>query len=298
MGETGTTCDSFLGGRICALQPARGPHRSGHDAVLLAAALPADFTGTAFDLGAGSGVAGFALAARCPGLQVVLAERDPAALALARAGLALPENAAFAGRVRAIEADVTAPAARRAAAGLVAGSADAVVMNPPFHRAGAVRASPDAARAGAHVLAPEGLEPWLRTAAGLLRPGGVVAVIFPAAGLGPLLAALGGRFGAVAVLPVQPRAEAQAIRVVVQAIAGSRGPLALLPPLVLHAGAGPQPSPAAAAVLRDGARLPGLPVVAPPRRRTAPAAALPPGGPETPAARQEGPRDAASPAGG
>ncbi|MGB6175434.1 MAG: methyltransferase, partial [Methylocella sp.] len=51
--------DAFLGGRLLLCQPAEG-HRCGTDAVLLAAAAPADFSGLAIDVGAGVGAAGLA----------------------------------------------------------------------------------------------------------------------------------------------------------------------------------------------------------------------------------------------
>ena len=48
------TRDAFLGGRVLVLQPARGGgHRSGLDAVYLAAAVPEDVQGHVVDLGSG-----------------------------------------------------------------------------------------------------------------------------------------------------------------------------------------------------------------------------------------------------
>jgi len=82
-----------------------------------------------------------------------------------------------------------------------------------------------------------------------------VTLIWRADGLVDLLAALARGFGAVAVQPVHPRADAPAIRVLVRAVKGSRAPLALLPALVL-AGADGRPSAAAEAVLRHGGTLP------------------------------------------
>lgn len=250
-----TTTDLLLGGRFAVVQPARGHHRAGTDALLLAAAVPAETTGLVVDLGAGCGTAGLAVAARCPAATVALVEREPLLAHLARAALALPENAGFAGRVRVVAADIGAPEAERVAAGLARGGAACVVLNPPFHAPGAVRVSPQAGRAAAHVLAPAGLERWLRTAAWALAPGGSVAVIFPADGLDRLLAALAGRFGAVAIRPVHPRAGAPAIRVVVRAGLGSRGPMRLCDRLVLHAGTGSAWTAEAEAIFRDAAPL-------------------------------------------
>jgi tRNA1(Val) A37 N6-methylase TrmN6 len=247
--------DAFLGGRVAAAQPAAGHHRSGLEAVLIAAAVGAKFTGLAVDLGAGAGVAGMCIAARCPHACVIMAERDPEALACARTSLALPENAAFAGRVTIAEVDIAARETMRAKAGLVRASADVVVTNPPFHEAGAVRRSPGRARAAAHVLAGEGLEPWVRAAASVLKPDGRFVAIFRADGMDRLFAAIGERFGGVAVLPVYPRAGADAHRVLVAATKGSRAPLRILRPLVLHPAEGSAYLSEAAQILRDGAGL-------------------------------------------
>jgi len=249
------SADAFLGGRVVALQSAAGQHRSGLEAILIAAAIGAEFSGLAVDLGAGAGVAGMAIAARCAKARVILAERDPEALAHARQALALADNAVFAGRVTVAEVDIAAGESARVQAGLARSSADVAVMNPPFHEAGAVRASPGKARAAAHVLAEGGLEPWVRAAASVVRPGGSLVAIFRADGLAKLIAALGDRFGGVAILPVYPRAGAEAHRVIVAARKGSRGPLRILPSLTLHPANGSSYLPEAERILRGDAGL-------------------------------------------
>jgi len=244
--------DGFLGGRLQLRQPLGRAHRAGLDAILVAAAVPESAEGLLVDLGAGVGVAGLAAALRAPAIRVALAERDPLHCRFARTNAA--DAPALAWRTMIAEVDVTDRAARLAA-GLSAGSAAFVVMNPPFHPAAASRASPDAGRAAAHVLPKDALDGWVRAAADLLAPGGTLAVIFRADGLGALLAAFARRFGAIDLLPVHPRADAPATRVVARARLGSRGPLRLVPPLVLHDGRGSGYLPLADAVLR-GAALP------------------------------------------
>jgi len=253
-----TTVDAFLGGRVEAVQPANGHHRAGLEAVLLAATIEPSFAGALVDLGAGVGVAGFAVAARCAGASVVLVERDPTALACARAGLSLPANRTFAGRVHIVAADITWPEAARTAAGLTRAGADAVIANPPFNRPEEAFASPRSARAAAHVLGDDGLEPWLRTAASVLKPGGRLVVIFRADGLDALLAACRVRFGALDILPVAPRAGEPASRVLVAGVKGSRAGSRLLPPLVLHPATGNAFRPEVEAILRDGGALSAL----------------------------------------
>lgn len=246
-----TTLDRFLDGRVAALQPRKGRHRAGTDAVLLAASVPADASGTVVDLGAGAGVAGLCVARLRPAVRVVLVDCDRTVTALANDSLALPENSELAARVDVVEADILARETERIASGLLPGMASHVIMNPPFHAPGTVRASPDAARAFAHVLGDEGLDGWMRTAASLLGGGGRISVIWPADRLSALLAAMEGRFGALALYPLYPAAGRPAIRVLAAGVKGSRGPLRLLPGLVLHE-AGGGFSPAAEQAMRTG----------------------------------------------
>lgn len=255
LAETETTVDAFLGGKVEAVQPKKGHHRSGLEAVLLSSALEPQFAGTVVDLGAGAGVAGMAIAARCPGASVVLVERDAEAIACARDALARPANRTFASRVSIVATDITRPETERIAAGLGRAFADAVVMNPPFHQREEGTSSPDIRRASAHVLADGGLDPWFRAAASALKPEGRLVVIFCADSLGPLLAALDGRFGDTAILPIYPRAAEPAHRVLIAASKGSQAGSRILPALVLHPEAGSTYVPEVERILRHGASL-------------------------------------------
>jgi tRNA1(Val) A37 N6-methylase TrmN6 len=144
---------------------------------------------------------------------------------------------------------------RFAAAGLAPGSADRVLMNPPFNNAERQNVSPDPQRRAAHAAPAGALADWVGSANGLLHSAGTLTLIWRADGLAEVLAALDGRFGGIAVLPVHGRAGQPAIRILVRASKGSRGPLALLPGLPLNDEDG-RPSAAAEAVLRGGAALP------------------------------------------
>jgi tRNA1(Val) A37 N6-methylase TrmN6 len=243
-----TSEDAALGGRLLLRQPVRG-HRFGHDAILLAAATPARPGEQAIELGAGVGVAGLALARRVDKLAVTLVEIDPVLAALAG------DNAArngVADRVHAVCLDVAAPAAAFTAAGLAARSADHVLMNPPFNATH--NPSPDQGRSLARTASAETLEQWLRAAARLVRPSGAITLIWRADGLGDVLAALATGFGALSILPIHPKPNAAAIRVLVSAARERSGPLKVLPGLVL-ADADGKPTAQIEAVLRDGAAL-------------------------------------------
>ncbi len=245
-----TSEDAVLGGRLRLRQPLRG-HRVGHDAILLAAATGALSGEHAVDLGAGVGGAGLALAARVPGLRVSLVEIDAALAALAA------DNARLNGleaRVDALACDAE-DAAALAAAGLTQGTIDRVLMNPPFHDARRQNVSPDPRRRLAHAAAPGLLARWVTSAAWLLKPRGVLTLIWRADALDEVLAALKDAYGAVTVLPVLPSPERPAIRVLVRAVKDGQGNPVHLPPLTLNDAEG-RPSAAAEAVLRGGEALP------------------------------------------
>lgn len=229
------TVDAFHRGRFWLVQPQRAGHRAGMDAMMLAAAVPGSFRGPLADFGAGAGAAGLAVVSRCEGATALLVERAPEMAAFAEATLAHPANRHLAGRAAVLRADVTLAGKARVAAGLADNSFDFAIMNPPFNEA-RDRATPDALRREAHVMEDGLFESWVRTAAATVRPRGGLAVIARPSSLPALLAALSGRFGSAEIVPVHPRPGRPAIRIVVRAVRGARGGLALHPPLMLHEG--------------------------------------------------------------
>jgi tRNA1(Val) A37 N6-methylase TrmN6 len=252
------TEDAVLGGRLRLRQPKRG-HRVGHDAILLAAATGARAGEHAVDLGAGVGAAGLALAARIPGLQVTLVEIDAALCSLAAENIVLN---GFGDRAKALVGDAE-DISSLAAAGLAPGSIDRILMNPPFNSAARHQASPDPRRHLAHTADAGLLAGWVATAAALLKPQGVLTLIWRADGLAEVREALAGAFGGVAILPVLPcEGAADPIRVLVRAAKGGQkngqknGQAAEVsyPPLALN-DAQNRPTAAAEAVLRSGEAL-------------------------------------------
>src|SRR5258708_27884 len=209
LADADITEDAVLGGRLVLRQPRRG-HRVGHDAILLAAAVPAPSGARAVDLGAGVGAAGLALAQRVPGVAVTLVEIDAMLAKLAS------ENAqrnGLADRVSVITLDVTASTQAFARSGIVPGSAAHVLMNPPFNDPARQNVSPDAGRRLAHAAPSEALVSWMGRAHSLLAPSGTLTMIWRADGLADVLAASDG-LGAIAVMPVFPKPSAPAIRII------------------------------------------------------------------------------------
>ena len=193
------------------------------------------FPGSRFaDVGAGVGAVALAILLRRPDAAADLIELDADLAALA--GDNAKRNG-LAERARVLALDVCDPRARTEA-GLVAAPVEAVVTNPPFFDAGAVRVSPDEARARAYVFAGEAgnspLVAWIRACLAILAPGGRFVMIHRPDALPAILAAADKRLGALALLPVHPRLGASACRLLITGVKGSKAPLRVAPGLVLH----------------------------------------------------------------
>lgn len=237
--------DKFLCGRLRLLQPVKG-YRAATDPVLLAAACPAKAGDCVLDIGCGAGTASLCLAARVAGVRLSGLELQPAYADLAR------RNAARNAISLAVhDGDLTAmPAALRV-------DFQHVIMNPPYYPPGGTP-SPSAGRAQAMQIALP-LADWVQAGARRLAPGGWLTLICGADGLPDVLAGM-AKMGSVAVLPLAPRQGRAAVRILVQARKGGRGPFRLLAPLVIHQGDqhdGDRESytPEANAVLRQGGDL-------------------------------------------
>lgn len=250
MADLELTEDAFLGGRLVVAQPAKA-YRAGLDAVLLAASCRAEPGQRVMDAGAGVGVVGLALATRAPAVDVVLVERSPALAGLARRNV---ERNGLAARVRVVEADVLA-SVRGDTSGLAAETFDHVLANPPYQETGRGRTPPDRLKAEANEMPKDGLELWVRFLARMAAPDGTATMIHRADALRHVLDAFDGRFGALEIVPIHPRATAPANRVLVSGRKGSRAPLRILPQVTLH-GDGSRFLPGIEAVLREGAALP------------------------------------------
>ena len=225
---TEVTEDAFLGGRL-RLRQLKSGHRAGHDAMLLAAATPATPGNRVVDFGAGVGAAGLAVARRVATIDLVLVEVDAALAALARANAAANAIAADV-----VVLDIEASANSFAAAGLTPDSAEIVLINPPFNDSARHRASPDRARETAHIATATTLESWVHAARRILKPKGVLTLIWRADGLAEVLSALDRGFGSLEILPVHANFTAPAIRILIRAVKGGRAPMQIHASLLLN----------------------------------------------------------------
>lgn len=259
--------DAFLGGALQLFQPKTG-YRAGIDALLLAASVPIDpRTGSidrhhsdqtdepgpvrVLDVGAGVGTVGMCVASRVERAHVTLIEKNKELVAMAI------ENRArnnFNDRIVIVGADICSKAATIESAGLKREGYDYVLANPPFHTHGAGTLPKSEIKADAHAMAANDLEQWLLFMTRMCVQGGAATLIHKAGALDRLLSAMAGRFGAIRVLPVHPRRDTAANRVIVTGIKGSKAELKICPGLILHT-QGQRFTDKVDAVFRNGAGL-------------------------------------------
>lgn len=227
------TKDEFLGGRLTLNQPKTG-FRAGIDSVLLGASVAAN-SRTLLDLGAGVGTAACVALAHNEALFALMVENNNEMRSLCAQNLT--ENG-FAGRAETMDLDVIASGKIRTAAGLKTDHFTSIITNPPFFDSHTGTKAPKADKASARHMSEGTLDNWVRTAAASAAPNGEVIFIYRADGLSQLLSAFAQRFGNVTLLPIAPRPDTDATRLLIRGIKGSRKPMALRPPLVLHGATG------------------------------------------------------------
>jgi tRNA1Val (adenine37-N6)-methyltransferase len=234
------TTGGLLNGRVTYHQFATG-HRSGFEPVLLAASVPAKAGQFVLEAGTGAGAALLCLATRVPGVLGCGLERDEPTAQLANENFKI--NKLY--DIFVVQGDIENPP-------FAPRIFDHVLANPPWFDAKST-ASPDARRAMAHQATPDLLGRWIASLTRVLRPQGSITLILPAASFGQATAALRGCCGGITLTPLWPRAGVPAKMILLAARLGSKAPDIIRPGLVLHEGNAI--SPAAQAVLRDGAAL-------------------------------------------
>lgn len=234
------TEDAVLGGRIRIRQPSAG-YRVNVDTMLLAAAVQAHAGMRLMEAGCGVAAAAIAVAARNENITLLGVERDQNIAMVARENVALN---AMSERVEIATGDALDKHANY-------GVFDGVFFNPPFDAEGVGRA-PDEVRRHAHI-ADMPIDAWIAALCDRLKGGAALTLIHRAAKLGEILAALQGRLGGPEIVPIRPRADEPAKRVLVRARKGSRAPLKLLKGLDLHDASDAKYTPEAEAILRGEA---------------------------------------------
>ena len=242
------TRDEFLDGRISVHQPKVG-FRSGVDAVLLAAAVPANKGESVLELGTGVGVATLCLARRVNGLE--------------HQGLEIQEKYAALASKNAKENDIDLKVhvgdVSNVPPELREQSFDHVFANPPYYRQDAWSESDDKTRAKALGETVD-LSVWIDAATRRLKPGGWCTLILKSSRLIHVIQSVDDRLGSAEIKPISPRIGRPAELVVIRFRKGGRADPKLHPPLIMHKGMKHEQDTAhftdeAEAILRHGKKL-------------------------------------------
>lgn len=241
--EEGETLDAIGQGGLRILQRRDG-YRFSVDALLLA-----DFVqvarGPAVDLGAGVGIVSLAIARR-HGCAVTAIEIQPDLCELARRNAALNE---LADRIEIIKADFRALRGR-----LCPGTFECAIVNPPFFEVGAGIMNPNGEKAIARHEVKGSLADVACAARWLLKDGGSLSAIFPAARLSKLLGAFeANKLSLRRLRCVHPRPGRAANLVLAEGVKNMpRARQEILPPLFLFDEHGSESDEAKAIVARIG----------------------------------------------
>ncbi|MEL6572605.1 MAG: methyltransferase [Pseudomonadota bacterium] len=243
------TYDAFLGGKIRVLQPKAG-FRSGVDAVLLAASVPAKPDETILELGCGVGVAGLCLHARVDRVTLTGVEIQPDYAALAE------KNAAsLSARMTIVASDL-----RSLPHDLRQQQFTHVMMNPPYFDRSQGSAAPNVGRDLA-LAGDTPLTDWLEVGLKRLAPKGTLTIIQHITRLPEVLGGLEGRLGSLILQPIAGRPGMAPGLFLLQGRHSGRAPFQMNVPLVMHEGAkhtadAESYTTQIQGILRDGAALP------------------------------------------
>ncbi|NPU86472.1 MAG: tRNA1(Val) (adenine(37)-N6)-methyltransferase [Syntrophaceae bacterium] len=220
------TLDPICGGRLRVIQAKRG-YRFSVDSLLLASFVRLRPGETAADLGAGSGILALILATRPERPFVEALELQPELADRARRSA---EINGLGDRIRVREGDV-----RRTVPILAASSFELVVFNPPYRKSRSGRVNPNREKALARHEIAGTLEDFLASAALLLKEGGRVYAIYPAARAATLITAMKTRgLEPKRLRMVHSRSDSEGEFVLVEGTLGGGEELEVMPPLFLY----------------------------------------------------------------
>jgi len=214
---------TVLNKQVRLLQPENG-FKTSIDAVILAAACPVKSGEGVLDLGCGVGSAGLCLAHRVPNISLRGVDIQENHIDIAR------QNAKLNDRTSNTEFMTSDMRLYKHEAGF-----HHVVCNPPYLETGDHLRSPHSEKAMAMGHDNDvSTKDWVHNASRLLKPQGGLTMVHEAGKADKIIQAMEGRFGAIEIIPLWPKAGRQAKRVIIRAIKGRKTPLSLHSGIILH----------------------------------------------------------------
>lgn len=208
--------------RVRLLQPPDG-FRTSLDSVMLAAACPAKQNEHILDLGCGVGGAGLCVLTRIPDTQLTGIDIQQDHIDLATKNASLNEIESRASFFMSDICDYNG------------GKFDHIICNPPYQETGERTQSPSSKKETAHAhQADITLQDWIDCAVRNLKAKGSLTIIHRADQVDKILQSLKGRFGGCEIIPLWPKENTPAKRVIIRAYRDSRSPASIHPGLILH----------------------------------------------------------------
>ncbi len=232
------------------LYQAQDGFRTSLDSVMLAAACPAQEGDSILDLGCGVGSAGICVLERVKNTSLTGVDIQDDHIDIAKKNAEINN---ITNRIVFTCADIRASNEF--------GPHNHVICNPPYKDAGGYVHSPSVSKAKAmgHYDDAQNLQDWITCAWNHIKGQGSLTLIHEAGRTDTILHALysskgGRRFGNVEIIPLFPKSEMPAKRVIVRAYKHKKSPASILPGLIVHKDNGDY-SEAAEQVLRNAHKL-------------------------------------------
>ena len=217
------TKDQFLGGKLTLYQPRSG-YRTNIDSVLLASAIKAKAGQSVLELGCGIGAVVLCLMTRITGLKVTGVEIQEKYAKIARL------NSQFNNlQLEILNCDIANLPIKEKNQVF-----DHVVLNPPFNTDLKDYEAVNIEKRLSKIENKPNLSGWLDIAISRCKPRGELVLIHRAERLPEILNSLSSRVGDIKVLPLASFKNQKAKRILIKGCKGSKGPLVLLPPLIMH----------------------------------------------------------------
>lgn len=216
------TQDFLLNGKVSIRQSSEG-YRAAIDPVFLAAATPAKSGDKVLDVGVGTGAASLCLMSRIDDLDVYGVDVQDIML----------EDAAHNAKANNVDIHLLkGDIALGSIEGLEKNSYDCVMTNPPFMNDGFD--SPNNTKAKAHKESSCSLSDWVNFCVKMVKPRGYFSIIHRADRTAEILYYLYGKLGNIVIIPLWPKENQDAKRIIIIGRKGVKTPQILHRGVVVH----------------------------------------------------------------
>ena len=214
------TTDDFLNGKLKIKQPTQG-FRAGSDAVLLSA-IANPCKGKVLDVGCGVGTASLCFSHNNPGADITAIDIQDDLLQLAIDNVA--DNICHNISIKKVDTCKDKPEYQ---------TYNSVITNPPFLKDGHGIKSPNAIKQGANTGKID-LNKWVLFCFLSLKDKGDFTIIFTVDRLSELLYIMHEKFGDIEIIPLLPKENKDAKRIIIKAKKNTKGITKLRSGIILH----------------------------------------------------------------